>query len=146
MPESGATHRGLVGQLGFRPDQGIDAASAGVGLMPVFQPVVSLPDERVVGFEALARWPMFVTVKPQNVFSFANATRRTDVLDQQCIDGAVRAALRAELPEDSLLLINSEPAAAHMHRAGHPALTNACERFQVVFELTERHLLAHPQA
>ena len=62
MPESGATQRGLVTQLGFRPDQGIDAASAGVGLMPVFQPVMALPDERVVGYEALARWPMFVTV------------------------------------------------------------------------------------
>jgi EAL domain-containing protein (putative c-di-GMP-specific phosphodiesterase class I) len=145
-PESGTTHKGLVTQLGYRPDQGIDAASAGVGLMPVFQPVVSLPDERVVGFEALARWPMFVTVTPQNVFSFANASRRADVLDQQCVDAAVRAALGADLPRNSLLLINTEPAVAHIPRANHPALTDACERFQVVFELTERHLLAHPQA
>jgi EAL domain-containing protein (putative c-di-GMP-specific phosphodiesterase class I) len=145
-PEPGATHRGLVTQLGFRPDQGIDAASAGVGLMPVFQPVVALPDERVVGFEALARWPMFVTVTPQNVFSFANASRRADALDQQCVDAAVRAALGADMPKNSLLLINTEPAVVHIPRAGHPGLTEACERFQVVFELTERHLLAHPQA
>jgi EAL domain-containing protein (putative c-di-GMP-specific phosphodiesterase class I) len=145
-PDSVPTRKGLVTQLGFRPDQGIDAASAGVGMMPVFQPVVSLPDERVVGFEALARWPMFVTVTPQNVFSFANASRRADVLDQRCIDAAVRAALGADLPQDSLLLINTEPAVAHTPRAGHPALTEACERFQVAFELTERHLLAHPRA
>jgi EAL domain-containing protein (putative c-di-GMP-specific phosphodiesterase class I) len=145
-PESVPTRKGLVTQLGFRPDQGIDAASAGVGMMPVFQPVVSLPDERVVGFEALARWPMFVTVTPQNVFSFANASRRADVLDQRCIDAAVRAALGADLPQDSLLLINTEPAVAHNPRAGHPALTEACERFQVAFELTERQLLAHPRA
>jgi EAL domain-containing protein (putative c-di-GMP-specific phosphodiesterase class I) len=145
-PGPGATHSGLVTQLGFRPDQGIDAASAGVGLMPVFQPVVALPDERVVGFEALARWPMFVTVTPQNVFSFANASRRADVLDQQCVDASVRAALGADMPKNSLLLINTEPAVAHIPRAGHPALADACERFQVIFELTERHLLAHPQA
>lgn len=146
MPEAGAAHKGLVSQLGFRPDQGIDAAAAGVGLMPVFQPVVALPDERVVGFEALTRWPMFVTVTPQNVFSFANASRRADALDQQCVDAAVRAALGADMPKNSLLLINTEPAVAHIPRSGHPALSDACERFQVVFELTERQLLAHPQA
>ena len=61
--------------------------------MLVFQPVVALPDERVVGFEALAQWPMFATVTPQNLFSFANASRRADALDQQCVDAAVRAAL-----------------------------------------------------
>jgi EAL domain-containing protein (putative c-di-GMP-specific phosphodiesterase class I) len=88
---------------------------------------------------------MFVTVTPQNVFSFANASRRADVLDQRCIDAAVRAALGADLPQDSLLLINTEPAVAHNPRAGHPALAEACERFQVAFELTERHLLAHPR-
>jgi EAL domain-containing protein (putative c-di-GMP-specific phosphodiesterase class I) len=137
---------GVITQLGFRPDQGIDAASVGVGLMPVFQPVVSLPDERVVGFEALARWPMFSTMTATNVFSFANASRHADVLDRQCVDAAVRAALDSEMPRDSLLLINTEPAVPHVPRATHPALTEACERFQVAFELTERHLLAHPQA
>jgi hypothetical protein len=50
------------------------------------------------------------------------------------------------MPKNSLLLINTEPAVAHTPRSGHPALADACERFQVIFELTERHLLAHPQA
>jgi EAL domain-containing protein (putative c-di-GMP-specific phosphodiesterase class I) len=145
-PGSDATPTGLVSQLGFRPDQGIDAASAAVGMLPVFQPVVSIPDERVVGYEALARWPMFPTMTAHNVFSFANASRQADALDQQCIDAAVTAALDSELPDDSLLLINTEPAVAHTPRASNPALTEACERFQVTFELTERHLLAHPQA
>src|SRR4051794_29967222 len=144
--DSSPTYEGLVSRLGIRSDPGVDAASNGVGLVPMFQPVVSLPDERVVGFEALARWPMFVTVTPQNVFSFANASRRADVLDQQCVDASVRAALGADLPQNSLLLINTEPAVAHISRASHPALSDACERFQVVFELTERQLLAHPQA
>lgn len=142
----GPSDEGLVAQLGFRPDAGIDAASTGVGLTPMFQPVVSLPDERVVGFEALARWPMFSEVTPQNVFSFANASKRTDILDRQCIDAAVRAALDAEMPHGGLLLINTEPAVAHVPRAMQPALSDACERFQVVFEITERHVLAHPHA
>jgi predicted signal transduction protein with EAL and GGDEF domain len=51
------------------------------------------------------------------VFSFANRSRHADVLDQQCIDAAVHAALDSELPRDSLLLINTEPAVAHVPRA-----------------------------
>jgi EAL domain-containing protein (putative c-di-GMP-specific phosphodiesterase class I) len=81
-----------------------------------------------------------------NVFSFANASRQADVLDKQCIEAAVRAALDSELAQNSLLLINTEPAVAHSPRATSSALDEACERFQVAFELTERHLLAHPQA
>ena len=147
-PPAGSTptYEGLVSQLGFRADAGVDAASAGVGLVPMFQPVVSLPDERVIGFEALARWPMFDTVTAQNVFSFANASQRADVLDQQCIDAAARTALDAAMPRGSVLLINTEPTADHVPRARHPALAAACDRFQVVFELTERQLLAHPRA
>ncbi len=140
------TYEGLVSQLGYRSDAGIHAASAGVGLMPMFQPVVSLPEERVIGFEALARWPALQTVTPHNVFSFANASRRADALDQQCIDAAVRIALDAGMPRGSLLLINTEPVATHVPRSRQPALSAACERFQVVFELTERQLLAHPRS
>jgi EAL domain-containing protein (putative c-di-GMP-specific phosphodiesterase class I) len=146
LPRHGAAHASVVRELGFRPDQGIDAASAGVGLTPWFQPVVSLPGEQVVGFEALARWPTFVTMTAHNVFSFANRSRHADALDQQCIDAAVHAALDSELPRHSLLLINTEPAVAHVPLAKHPALTEAGERFQLAFELTERHMLAHPQA
>lgn len=138
--------QGLISQLGYRADSGVDAASTGVGLMPMFQPVVSLPDEGVVGFEALARWPVFASVTPQNVFSFATASRRADELDRQCIDAAAQAALDAEMPRGSMLLINTEPAVAHLRRNTHSALSQACERFQVVFELTERQLIAHPRA
>ncbi len=141
-----APYDGVVGEVGYRPDEGMDAASAGLGVMPVFQPVVSLPEELVVGYEALARWPMSDTMTATNVFSFANATRQAEVLDQRCIDAAVYAALDSDLPRDSLLLINTEPVAAHRSRASYPALDEACERFQVAFELTERHLLSHPQA
>ena len=145
-PDSPPTQEGLIAQFGFRPNAGIDAASEGVGLMPVFQPVVSLPDEQVIGFEALARWPNLITVTPQNVFSFANASKRAAVLDQQCIDAAARAALTAELPYGSLLLINTEPGVPHAGRANNAVLDDACERFQVIFELTERQLLAHPRS
>jgi EAL domain-containing protein (putative c-di-GMP-specific phosphodiesterase class I) len=144
--DSTPTYEGLVSRLGVRSDPGVDAASNGVGLVPMFQPVVSLPDERVIGYEALARWPMFDTVTPQNVFSFANASRRADLLDQRCIDAAVRSALEAAMPRGSLLLVNTEPTVAHVPRSRQPALSAACDRFQVVFELTERQLLAHPQS
>jgi EAL domain-containing protein (putative c-di-GMP-specific phosphodiesterase class I) len=143
-PRPGPKHQGLVTQLGYRSETTVDAATAGVGLIPMFQPVVSLPDEQVVGFEALARWPKSAAITPETVFSFATDARTTDVLDQHCIEAAARTALRTEMPPGSLLLINTEPAAAHIPRANHPALSDACDRFQVVFEITERRLLAHP--
>jgi EAL domain-containing protein (putative c-di-GMP-specific phosphodiesterase class I) len=140
----GPRYQGLVSQHGYRPGASIDVAAAGVGLIQMFQPVVSLPDEQVVGFEALARWPKLAAVTPESVFSFATASNRADILDQHCIEEAARSALGTEMPRGSLLLINTEPATAHTSRASHPVLSDACERFQVVFELTERDLLAHP--
>ena len=75
----------------------------------MFQPVVSLPDERVIGYEALARWPMFDTATPQNVFSFANASRRADVLDQHASTLPSGPELEAAMPRGRLLLVNTEP-------------------------------------
>lgn len=38
--ESTPTYEGLISRLGIRSDAGVDAASTGVGLAPMFQPVV----------------------------------------------------------------------------------------------------------
>ena len=53
LQEPATTLGGVVSDLGFRPDQGIDVATAGVGLMPVFQPAVSLPTN---GSSGSRRW------------------------------------------------------------------------------------------
>ena len=49
----------------------LDDAAAGQGVEPQFQRVVSLPDETVVGYEALARWPGLRDVGPLDVFARA---------------------------------------------------------------------------
>ncbi|MGK2870416.1 MAG: hypothetical protein ACSLFA_27975 [Mycobacterium sp.] len=52
----------------------LDAAVSGVGLEPAFQPIVSLEDGSVVGFESLMRWPVLGDPDPEAVFSHAAAT------------------------------------------------------------------------
>jgi EAL domain-containing protein (putative c-di-GMP-specific phosphodiesterase class I) len=129
------------------PDKGtpdaMEAAVRGVGLKPVFQPIVSLRDESVIGFEALARWPR---LGPNAVFEYARSHGYVDLLDQACVDGSIDTALRSTLPADTLLSVNCEPASSYRTAAGHQALSRAKERFQVIFEITERSMLRHPHA
>lgn len=122
----------------------LDAAVAGVGVESAYQPIVSLPDGATVGFEALARWPLLGNPKPENVFAHAATGHRLDRLDQLCIDSAVEGALAGRLNPGTLLLINCEPASASVRVAHDEALARGRDRFDVVFELTERSLLAHP--
>jgi EAL domain-containing protein (putative c-di-GMP-specific phosphodiesterase class I) len=123
---------------------GVDAAVAGVGLSSVFQPVVSLADETVVGFEALTRWSG-LDLSPPEVFAHAHLTGALTALNQRCIDSAITAALHAGMPRDALLLINTEPTSPFLASDGD-LLTRGRDEFRLVFELTERHLLQHPRA
>lgn len=124
----------------------LDAAVAGAGLVAAFQTVVSLPDERPVGYEALARWPSMNGVTPQDVFGHAGRTGRLDLLDRECICAAAREALHGPSTDGMLLLLNCEPATAHVDPRSEEALAAAAEKFHLVFELTERGLLADPRA
>src|SRR3984885_2601684 len=122
----------------------VDAAIRGIGLVPVFQPIVSLPEVAIVGFEALARWPSRTDLDPQTVFARARATGGVDQLDQRCIDSAITAALRAGLGRDTVLSINCEPTSVYVRRADDEVLARGYDQLQLIFELTERSLLVHP--
>ena len=121
----------------------IDAAVRGVGLIPAFQPIVSLPDETVVGYEALARWsPNYPD--PQEVFARAKVTDSVDEIDRMCITCAIASALERELGHDVLLSINCEPTSATVRRSEDAVLARGHDELQLMFELTERSLLDHP--
>lgn len=123
----------------------MDEAARGVGLAAAFQPIVALDNERVVGYEALARWPK-LGVGPQEVFTHSRSIGTSERLDARCIEVAAERALSLEWPQDTVLSLNCEPASRpEAFATGHP-LSRAKERFSVMFEITERGLLDHPRA
>lgn len=123
-----------------------DAAIKGIGIDPAFQPIVALPGGQVVGFEALARWPVLDDPQPQRVFAHATDHGGLDRLDRTCIEAALRGALHDGQPEGTLLLVNCEPTSAYVGPGALSVLAEARDHFRVTFEFTERSLLAHPRA
>ena len=124
----------------------LDDAAAGRGISPLFQSVVSLPDECVVGYEALARWPSLGDPGPLDVFTRARVNGTLDELDYQCISSAADAALQGCSAPGMLLLINVEPTTAALDLGSVASVNAAAQSFQLVFELTERELLTNPSA
>jgi EAL domain-containing protein (putative c-di-GMP-specific phosphodiesterase class I)/DICT domain-containing protein len=143
--DTGATTRERQNLSRASPGQ-VDAAIRGVGLSSAFQPIVALPDGAVVGFEALARWPESTGLGPQAVFARAEALNRVDELDRLCIDTAITGALAHGLTRKALLCINCEPSSPLVDLLQNAVLKRGRTELQLMFELTERSLLAHPRA
>lgn len=114
---------------------------------PFFQPIVSLPDGALVGFEALTRWPALGNPDPDLVFdsAFENPALLA-ALDERCITRALDTCLQPGFGAGTLLFVNTHPACDLPGEAiDARAEQLAARRLCLVFELTERHLLASPR-
>lgn len=114
----------------------------------VFQPIVDLGTETVVGYEALARGPDGSPfASPAALFPAAAEVGRTGELDWICRAAALRGARDAGLHAGHTLFLNAEPAAF-----GAPCPPDLLDELgagthpRVVVELTERALAADPEA
>lgn len=103
-------------------------------LLPMaFQPIVGLLDERVVGVEALARFPGHPTRTPDRWFSEAAAVGLGVELEVLAVASALRAF--EVLPTDCYLSVNVSPRAAASPLLAE--LLASAPLHRVVLEITE---------
>ena len=119
-------------------------------LHPVFQPVVELATQRVMGYEGLIR-PLEGSPfsGPGDLFAAAEATGHVVELDMACIDVIVAAAVG--LPADQFLSVNVSAQTIGAPEFGSAALMAILNRHgmppqQLIIELTEHRPLTDPEA
>lgn len=102
------------------------------------QPIVSLQDRAVVGYEALARGPAGSPLEfPDRLFAAAGEAGRLGDLDSECVRAAFAAARQSSLRSPGALFVNVEPACFE----GPPDWDAPAT---IIFEITERGLAARP--
>jgi EAL domain-containing protein (putative c-di-GMP-specific phosphodiesterase class I)/response regulator of citrate/malate metabolism len=99
----------------------------------VYQPVVDLNSYRLVGLEALARFPGAPTQGPDRWFSDANQVGLGIDLELCAVDAALGAV--EQLPSNAFLAVNVSPATMLSHRLADVIPPDVAPR--LVIELTE---------
>ncbi len=84
------------------------AAMGGDGVVPVFQPIISIPGLQVIGFEALSRFHIPPMRPPDQWFDDASAAGLRTRLEIHAIRRAMEQV--CNLPADTFLSINASPA------------------------------------
>jgi EAL domain-containing protein (putative c-di-GMP-specific phosphodiesterase class I) len=123
----------------------VDEVIARGQLRPVYQPIVSLHDGRVLGVEGLIR-PVHPApfADPTALFAAAEATGRLTALDLACIEAIVAGARK--LPADQFLSLNLSPPTLEASEFSSGALLAILRRYEfppqrLVVEITERQPL-----
>ena len=131
------------------PAASFEAVIAARSIHCLYQPVVNLESDKVVGYEALARGPANSGwASPTALIEHAAQTDLLPELDWICRAAAYRGALEAKLPAQMPLFVNIEPASS---RTACPAdlvetIRQGTDRLQVVAEVTERSVASDPAA
>jgi diguanylate cyclase (GGDEF)-like protein len=152
-----AKRGGRTDILTFDPIMEVQAGSSGTSsaavaeviaraqLRPVYQPIVSLADGRLLGVEGLIR-PIAPApfADPAALFGAAEAAGRLTALDLACIETIVSGA--RGLPDDQFLSLNLSPATLEASEFSSGALLAILARYgfspeRLVVELTERQQL-----
>lgn len=115
---------------------------SGGGVHSLFQPIVSLSERRILGYEALSRGPSNSPLhSPLNLFSVARQTGRLSELEVACRESACRRFSDQKLAGKLFLNVSPESLLEPIHPSG--LTLQLLERFgltprQVVIELTEQ--------
>lgn len=105
----------------------------------VYQPVIDLDTNTIVGYEALARWPRFPAA--------AAARGVVREVDWACRLAAIEGALDAGMGQQHTLFLNVEPDGPDEVPGYAETLVRAAtDQLSIVVELTERSLLVDPAA
>jgi EAL domain-containing protein (putative c-di-GMP-specific phosphodiesterase class I) len=119
------------------------------GLRAVFQPIVDLDVQSVVGYESLARGPVGSPLEqPIELFAAARAEGLLAELDAACRELALRAAVDSGRLAPLTVFVNVEPEVldgAPLHGLQEIA-GSAPRHLPVVFEITERSIASRPAA
>ena len=121
----------------------------GVGLRAVFQPVVDLDSNVVIGYEALARGPAGSAIEsPQVLLDAAAEAGVLPEFDCRCRLAALTAANAGNYPTELLLFLNTEPASFTEPVPSDiwDAMQAAARGRSVVMEFTERDLVSNPRS
>ena len=116
-------------------------------LHTVFQPIVDLDAEAVVGYEALTRGPAGTALEsPLSLFAAARAAGCLAELDAACRRSAFRTAIESGLLAPLTLFVNVEPEVLDDAPLGDllQIAGSAPRDLRVVFEITERAIAARP--
>ncbi|MBP2661957.1 MAG: diguanylate cyclase/phosphodiesterase, partial [Firmicutes bacterium] len=112
----------------------------------VFQPIVSLLDGNVVGYEALSRGPQGSALeRPDDLFAAAEKFNKLWELEFLCRSQAL--ARVKELPKDMMLFINVDPNIINDERFQKGATlemvaTQDFDLSNIIFEITEKNSIA----
>ncbi|GGN74880.1 hypothetical protein GCM10010112_45520 [Actinoplanes lobatus] len=112
-----------------------------------FQPVLSLDNRHVVGFEAFARGPVNTPfASPAAMFTAAAATNLLAELDMLARTVAADAVLKVALPDKTLLFVNALPQGLLAETPDEFAaqLREAVDRHTVVAEIDDAVLTGDP--